>query len=87
MQEENELLREKVALEQAKLTVSLKKAVDRVEHLEKEMKSCMELIRNSVDKAKDALTDEKQNRELLKRATSDQVCSMWFSQQLHVLNV
>ena len=77
MQEENEVLREKVAsLEQAKLTVSLQKAVDRIEHLEKEMKCCMELLQTSVDKAQDALTDEKRNRELLKRATSDQVCSM-----------
>ena len=79
MQEDNELLREKVAsLEQAKLTVSLKKAVDRIEHLEKEMKCCLELLRNSVDKTKDivkdTLTDEKQNKELLKKATSDQVC-------------
>ena len=79
MQKENELLREKVSLEQAKLTVSLKKAVDRIEHLEKEMKCSMELLRNNGDKTKDmvkgALADGKQNRELLRTATSDQVSS------------
>lgn len=83
IQEESKLLREKVAfLEQAKLTVILKNVIDRIEHIEKEMKCCMEYLQNG-DKTKDVvkgtLTDEEQNRELLRSATSDQVCSVWFS--------
>ena len=81
LQKENEMLSEKVAsLEQSKLSMSLQNAVDRIEDLESKLKLCMERLQGSdgpveeKERSKTAETVNKQhNRELLQRATTDQV--------------
>ena len=78
LQKENELLREKIdSLEQTKLAMSLQEIVSRIEYLEKELKSCMECLQQKKDDKRKAGTFN-DNRELLQRATSDQVCSIIF---------
>ena len=81
LQKENETLTEKVAsLEQSKLNVSLQNAVDRIEDLESKLKLCMELLQNKGDQFEEKehgktvdTVNSKYNRELLQRATIDQV--------------
>lgn len=79
LQKENETLSEKVAsLEQSKLSVSLQNAVDCIQDLESKLKLCMERLQDSgipVEKEMSKTADMKRkcNRELLQRATTDQV--------------
>ena len=81
LQKENETLAEKVAsLEQSKLNVSLQNAVDRIEDLESKLKLCMELLQSKGDQFEEKehgktvdTVNSKYNRELLQRATIDQV--------------
>ena len=81
LQKENETLSEKVAsLEQSKLSVSLQNAVDRIQDLESKLKLCMERLQDSgtpveeKEMSKTADMKRKFNRELLQRATTEQVC-------------
>lgn len=79
LQMENQTLSEKVAtLEQSKLSMSLQNAVDRIQELESKLNLCMERLQGSgipvEEKEKSKTTDDmKKNRELLQRATTDQV--------------
>lgn len=87
LQMENKLLTEKVAsLEQSKLSMSLQKALERIECLENEVKQCLKHLQSSGGKeyvaskemddtaAASTMTDPECNRKLLEGATSDQVC-------------
>lgn len=81
LKKENEILSEKVAsLEQSKLSVSLQNAVDRIQDLEGKLKLCMERLQGSGGPVEEKETSKsaddmkrKCNRELLQRATTDQV--------------
>ena len=83
LQKENETLTEKVAsLEQSKLSISLQNAVDRIQDLESKLKFCMERLQGGgvpvdhEEEEKSKMADDvkkKHNRELLQRATTDQV--------------
>lgn len=80
LRKENETLSEKVAsLEQSKLSVSLQNAVDRIQDLESKLKLCMERLQDSgtsieeKEMSKTADMKRKCNRELLQRATTEQV--------------